>query len=150
VRWAGLLHHRLHVRQRISDEHRIVLTDEPPPPEPGGPAWGRFLLRLAAIVWLPLSVLLALVVFGGNPCGPAVIPLLLAMIPLPLAGVIALVCAANTTGCRQRWSLQVVVVVAVLWAAVTVVAAAIPGRPDCDANFLGGSAVQPQFASASA
>jgi hypothetical protein len=138
------------MRQGVPDELRIELTEEPLLPEPGVPAGGRFLLRLAAIAWLPLSMLLAAVVIDGNPCGPGMIPLLLAMIPLPLAGVIALVCAANTTGRRQRRSLQVVVVVAVLWAAITIVAAAIPGRPGCDANFLGGSAVQPQFASASA
>jgi len=90
------------------------------------PAWGRFLLRLAAIAW-PFLTYLSFATLPGTPaterrvqdCTPAMLGGV--MLVLALLGTVGLVCAANMTGHRQRYALAIAATIAAAWVILAVV-----------------------------
>ncbi|HEV7774276.1 MAG TPA: hypothetical protein VGO48_13425 [Conexibacter sp.] len=111
--------------QRVPEEYRIELTADVSQPESGVPAWGRFLLRLAAIGW-PLMTVWGIAAtnprvtnYGlgyGESCTPWVAPW--AALVLSLAGTGVLVGAVSTTGRWQQRLLFAAAVLAAVWVGV--------------------------------
>jgi hypothetical protein len=97
------------------------------------PAWGRFLLRLAAIAlpfltywyWATIESPDTL----NTDCTPILLDLLL--IPLVPAGVVALVCAANMVGTRQRYALVFAAVIVIAWVVIAVTARWVLPETSC-------------------
>lgn len=89
------------------------------------PAWGRFLLRVAAIV-LPFLTLLHIATIRSprlaqnHSCARADLEVVLLLLTVP--GVIAFVCAANMVGRRQRAAIVISIGIAATWITAAVVA----------------------------
>lgn len=101
------------------------MTAAPPPDTSVIPAWGRFLLRVAAIA-LPFLTLLHIATTGSSQlaqnhsCARADLEVVLLLLTVP--GVIAFVCAANMVGRRQRTAIAISIVIAATWIIAAVVA----------------------------
>lgn len=89
------------------------------------PAWGRFLLRVAAIV-LPFLTLLQIATIEfprlaqNHSCARADLEVVLVLLTVP--GVIAFVCAANMVGRRQRIAIAISIAIAAAWITAAVIA----------------------------
>jgi len=88
-------------------------------------AWGRFVLRTAAIA-LPFLTLLHIATIPSSrlapnhSCARADLEVVLLLLTVP--GVIALVCAANMVGRRQRTAIAISIAIAAVWITAAVVA----------------------------
>lgn len=96
------------------------MTVEPLTAGSAVPAWGRFLLRVAAIAWPALAYWHVATADRGARCAPPLLELLVAVLTVP--GVVALVYAANAVGSRQRYALAVASAVAAAWIVTAVLA----------------------------
>lgn len=89
------------------------------------PAWGRFLLRVAAIA-LPFLTLLHIATIESSrhaqshSCARVDLGAVLLLLTVP--GVIAFVCAANMVGRRQRIAIAISIAIAGTWITAAVVA----------------------------
>ena len=101
------------------------MTAMPSPDTSVIPAWGRFLLRMAAIA-LPFLTLTHIATIESSPlaqdhsCARADLEVVLLLLTLP--GTIALVCAANMVGRPQRIAIAISIAIAAAWITAAVVA----------------------------
>lgn len=106
----------------------------PPPDRNVLPAWGRFLLRVAAIA-LPSLTLLHIATIGSSPlaqndsCASVKLGVVLVLLTVP--GVIAFVCAANMVGRRQRIAIAISIAIAATWITAAVVARWVLPESSC-------------------
>jgi len=111
------------------------MTSVPPLETSLLPAWGRFLLRIAAIA-LPFLTLLHIATIRfprlapNHSCARADLEVVLVLLTVP--GVIAFVCAANMVGRRQRAAILVSIVIAAAWIIAAAVARWVLPDSSCD------------------
>lgn len=98
------------------------------------PAWGRFLVRVAAIV-LPLLTLFQIATIRfprlaqDHSCLRADLEVVLVLLTVP--GVIAFVCAANMVGRRQRIAIAISIAIAAAWIITAAVARWVLADSSC-------------------
>jgi hypothetical protein len=110
------------------------VTETPSPNASVIPAWGRFLLRLAAIA-LPFLTLLHIATLGSSrlaqshSCARADLEVLLLLVSV--LGVIAFVCAANMVGRRQRTAIVVSIAITATWITAMTIARWVLPESSC-------------------
>jgi hypothetical protein len=110
------------------------MTAAPSPDTSALPAWGRFLLRVAAIA-LPALTLLHIATIKSSrlaqnhSCARADLEAVLLLLTVP--GVIAFICAANMVGRRQRTAIGSSITIAATWIAAAVVARWVLPESSC-------------------